>query len=86
MSTPEERFELAKITVDMVVLVGDNLAEIGVWSSEDYKACQTLIKSLYLGMKVLDPEGYAEYYKKWYDKLAAKGAVAETGNGSGLYL
>ncbi|WMI33486.1 hypothetical protein SEA_PHREDRICK_90 [Streptomyces phage Phredrick] len=64
MSTVEERFELARKSVENIAQVTKDMHAIGVYDEPEYKAAAVLLITLTRAMVVLDPEKTRDYSKQ----------------------
>lgn len=76
MSTVEERFELAKASVERISQVTKDMHTIGVYDETEYKAAALLLITLTRAMVVLDPEKTRDYSKQALSEAASNADLA----------
>jgi hypothetical protein len=64
MSSVEERFELARQSVEAVSQITKDMHAIGVYDEPEYKAAAVLLITLTRAMVVLDPDKTRDYSKQ----------------------
>lgn len=88
MFSVEERFELAKASVEKISQVSKDMYQIGVYDKNEYEAAALLLITLTRAMVVLDPEKTREYSRQALKDAASNPDLADlfSSKQTGQYL